>query len=871
MPRVPAVQRVGALSSMPLFQFSATPFPTSPLASPFNDPVLFFLFVALLILLGAVAGLFILRAVLRHGDRQNKAFNRIVLRILVPKERKSEGQGGQGSQEDRLEQVKEEIGITETFFSSLASLRAKRGLTAWLKGRDDTFAFEIVVHNGLIYFYVDAPRRLTRMIEQQIHAQYPYAEIEEIIDYNIFTEQSSIVGAYLTGNQKSFFPFKTYKKMESDPLSAVLNVLARIREDNAAAAVQFIVRSAHKRWRRKGVYVTREVKKGKKFEHIVNKNSIIRFLQPFGKEVKESLKNKDQNKPESVYQLSAMEEEMLKGIEEKLAKGGMDATVRLLSSADSEETARLNLDNLLNAFGQYNLYRYGNSFTAVIPRNQSLLIRDFIYRAFNEKRKILLNTEEMASLWHLPLHSTEAPGVKWLSGRKAAPPPNLPTEGLLLGFIEYRGVRVDVKIKEPDRRRHLYVIGKSGTGKSVTIANLAIQDIKNGQGVCIVDPHGDLVEAILEHIPKERADDVIVFDPSDLERPIGLNMLEAKTEDQKDFAVQEMISIFYKLFPPEMIGPMFEHNMRNVMLTLMADIENPGTIIDIPRMFTDDDYVKQYLKKLKDPVVRAFWEKEMAKTSDFHKSEMLGYLISKVGRFVENDMMRNIMGQQRSGFNFRDVMDSQKILLVNLAKGRVGEVNAKLLGLIVVAKLQMAAMARADMPEEMRADFYLYIDEFQNFVTDSISTILSEARKYKLDLTLAHQYMGQLTDEKGKSDVRDAVLGNVGTMMIGRIGPDDAEILAKEFAPTFGSYDLLNTPEYSFYGKLLIDNQASKPFLMRAYPPEKGNRELAQAIKELSRLKFGRDRTIVQEEILERTQLGSAEGGSKTDMIEASL
>ncbi|OGH77228.1 MAG: hypothetical protein A3G08_03105 [Candidatus Magasanikbacteria bacterium RIFCSPLOWO2_12_FULL_47_9b] len=440
-----------------------------------------------------------------------------------------------------------------------------------------------------------------------------------------------------------------------------------------------------------------------------------------------------------------------------------------------------------------------------------------------------------------------------------------------MGCINYRGTKTDVRLKLNDRRRHLYIIGKSGSGKSVTIANLAIQDIHAGHGVCIVDPHGDLVEETLRHIPKHRADDVIVFNPSDMERPIGLNMLEARNEDEKDFAVQEMISIFYKLFPPEMIGPMFEHNMRNVMLTLMSDIHDPGTVIDIPRMFTDDQYVKVYLKKLKDPIVRAFWEKEMAQTSDFHKSEMLGYLISKVGRFVENEMMRNIMGQQRSGFNFRDIMDTQKILLVNLAKGRVGEMNAKLLGLIVVAKLQMAAMGRAELLEEERKDFFLYIDEFQNFITDSISIILSEARKYKLDLIIAHQYMGQLTDDKGKATVRDSVLGNVGTMMIGRIGPEDADILAKEFAPTFGSYDLLNTPQYSFYTKMLIDNEASRPFLMGAYPPKQGNQPLANAIKQLSRLKYGRDRTIVEAEILERTKLGSASSASKTDMIEASL
>lgn len=482
-----------------------------------------------------------------------------------------------------------------------------------------------------------------------------------------------------------------------------------------------------------------------------------------------------------------------------------------------------------------------------------------------------LNTEEMSGLWHLPLHSTEAPNIKWLTGRKAAPPANLPKSGLLLGHVAYRGTDTPVYIKEADRRRHLYIIGKSGTGKSVLLANLARQDILAGKGVCVVDPHGDLVEDILAHVPPERADDVVIFNPSDMERPIGLNMLEAKTEDQKDFAVQEMIAIFYKLFPPEMIGPMFEHNMRNVMLTLMGDVSDTGTIIDIPRMFTDDSFVKKYLVKVKDPVVRAFWEKEMAKTSDFHKSEMLGYLISKVGRFVENEMMRNIMGQQRSGFDFREIMDKQKILLVNLSKGTTGEVNAKLLGLIIVAKLQMAAMGRAELPESERKDFYLYIDEFQNFVTDSIATILSEARKYRLDLTIAHQYMGQLTDDKGRAQIRDAVLGNAGTICSGRIGPEDADVLTKEFAPVFGQFDLLNPPPYSYYTKLLIDNEASKPFSMQTYPLEPGNRERAEAIRQLSRLKFGRDRRIVEAEILERTQVAPAVKKTTPGPIESSL
>ena len=829
----------------------------------FEEPIFYFILIGFFLTITLFILFKILRISLHSYYKQQRTFDRVVLQILVPKERKSEGQGGQVGQEDRLEQIKEEIGITEGFISALAGLKAQKGISNWLTGRDDYFSFEIVTKNGLIYFYIDTTRRMQSFLTQQIHAQFPSAQIDETTDYNIFTESGTTVGAYLKQKRNKILPIKTYKELDSDPLSNILNALSQIAvEKNGSAAIQYIIRSAPKKWRSTGVSIVRKIKKGEKFEEVLSPSPVKNIISGLGKELSSAVKatkTEEQtvkSTPEEKYQPSAMEEEMLKKIEEKLSKGGLEVTIRIISSAKQKELAKENLDNLINSFGHLNFYRYGNSFQAIVPRNQKKLLDNFIFRSFDENKSSTFNIEEFVSIWHLPLHSTEASNIKWLKGRTAPPPSNLPKEGLNLGYVEYRGQKKDVFMKEADRQRHLYIIGKSGSGKSVAISNLVIQDIQDGKGVAVVDPHGDLIETILEHIPKHRADDVIIFNPSDIDRPIGLNMLEPKTEDQRDFAVQEMISIFYKLFPPEMIGPMFEHQMRNVMLTLMADINNPGTIVEIPRMFTDDAYVKIYLDRVTDPVVRAFWEKEMAKTSDNQKSEMLGYLVSKVGRFVGNEMMRNIMGQQKSGFDFRDIMDNQKILLVNLAKGKTGEINSKLLGLIVVSKLQMAAMGRADMAEEDRKDFYLYIDEFQNFITDSISTILSEARKYKLDLIVAHQYMGQLVDDKGKTDVRDAILGNVGTILSGRIGPDDSEILAKEFAPVFGSYDLINAPQYSFYTKMLIENQASTPFLMRSHPPQAGNKKLADAITQLSRLKYGKDKTLVSAEIIKRSKLG---------------
>ena len=523
-------------------------------------------------------------------------------------------------------------------------------------------------------------------------------------------------------------------------------------------------------------------------------------------------------------------------------------------SASTEETADAHFRNITSSFTQFTAPNLNKFFTR-IPKKKKRFAVNFIFRHFVPVvNKLILSTEELASIYHFPSKFTETPNIDWLLAKDAPPPPDLPKEGLLLGKSDYRGEEMQIRIQVDDRRRHTYVIGQTGTGKSVFMSNMIIQDIQAGKGLCVVDPHGDLVEDILPHIPKERVDDVIVFEPFDTERPMGLNMLEYKSEDQKDFAVQEMINIFYKLFPPEMIGPMFEHTMRNVMLTLMAEQENPGTIVEIPRILTDEDYQKTWMPKLKDPIVRAFWEKEMAKTSDFHKSEMLGYLVSKVGRFVENEMMRNIMGQSHSAFDLRDIMDNEKVLLVNLSKGKTGEVNSELLGLIIVSKIQMAAMGRADMPEEERKDFYLYVDEFQNFATDSFASILAEARKYRLNLIVAHQYISQLEEK-----IRDAVFGNVGTFITFRIGVEDAEIVAKELDPVFSETDVINIEKFHAYLRLMTNSRKSPPFTMGTYPPPSGgSQEIAEAVRQLSRLKNGRDKSVVEAEIMERAQLSSA-------------
>lgn len=786
----------------------------------------------------------------------------VTLRIRLPKEVPEQGKS--------LKDWREQLAGYETLFVTLGGVTYRPGgnrfgelwFNFWY-GRHDHISFEIVSIEGQTYFYVVAPRAIRQLLELQILAQYEKAQIEEVEDYNIFAPQSFTQATTLQLTRPPMYMIRTYKKLDSDPLNAVTMALSKV-QPGEGAVVQIAVRPKKRGWQS-------QILKRAKSMH--EEGSTHRSVMSTGLGfLTSSLKTSDPYGSSRMQagptMLTPQEQEMIRALEEKAGKPGFEVNIRIVASSPNERNARVHLENIVNAFSQYLAPESGASFKRTGVSRGGAVIRDTIYRNFNPT-SMILNSEEMNSLYHFPLASTTAPNIAWLAAQQAAAPVTLPTEGITLGHNVYRGQDTVIKIKAVDRRRHVYIIGTTGVGKSYLMANMAIQDIANGEGVCVVDPHGDLIKDVLEHIPPERTHDVVVFNPADLGRPMGLNMLEAHTPQERDAAAQEMVAIFMKLFPPEMIGPMFEHNMRNAMLTLMEDEEYPGTIADIPRIFTDKAFQQYKVAKVKDPVVRAFWEKEMAKTSDFHKSEMLGYLISKVGRFVENAMMRNIIGQPKSAFNFRQVMDEKKILLVNLSKGQIGEVNAFLLGLIIVSKIQMAALSRADVQESQRQDFYLYVDEFQNFITDSIATILSEARKYKLNLTMAHQYMSQLV-QNNDARVRDAILGNVGTMAAFRIGVEDAEILEKQFAPTFSAYDLVNQKKYTAYLRLLIDNTAAPAFHIETYPLPPGNPEMANAVLQYSRLRYGKDQQTVEAEILERTKLGSPATVPPVPMAESS-
>lgn len=779
---------------------------------------LFYMFVfgliisAVLIVSGYAIG-YLLILWYRHRNRTQEAINSVLLQVAVPRDN----------------EIK--IDAAEQMIASLASLR-KGGRFLWLKTQPH-ISFEIVGRPGDIRFYVHVPNKLRDLVEKQINGAYPDAEITVVNEkendkkdytigneYNIFSPEGKVAFASLKLKGADYMPIKVYKDLSVDPLSSITSVLAKMQEGEGAA-IQILVSPADSKWKKHGR------------AHI-------------------SKTKKNEANPETAKYSADPKE--LEQIESKIGKPGFDVVVRIVVSSTTQESASAHLSNIKTALSQFNGL---NSFTSNKSRFKNLFVSDFIYRYFPMRGQTsVMSSEEIASLFHFPNKSITTPNIFWITSKRAPAPAQTPDSGLYLGKSTYRGLSKPVYMSDDDRRRHMYIIGKTGTGKSEFLKDMIMQDIRNGKGLAVIDPHGDLVEDILPMIPPERAEEVILFDPSDLQRPMGFNMLEAETEEQRHFVVSSIIGLMYKLFDPHqtgIIGPRFEHAVRNAMLTVMYE---PGTtFIEVVRALTDQNYVQELLPKVQDPIIRRYWTDQIAQTSDFHKSEVLDYIVSKFGRFVTNKMIRNIIGQSESAFNFRKVMDEKKILLINLSKGKIGEENSSFLGLVLVPKILVAAMSRQDMPKELRQDFFLYVDEFQNFATPDFAQILSEARKYKLNLIVANQFIGQMEEE-----IKNAIFGNVGTRVSFRVGVQDANYLQHEFQPTFNESDLINVERFNTYVATIINGEPVPPFSMdltRDMSKEKAmaNPRVAELIKELSRLKYGKDVNVVEAEIAQRARL----------------
>jgi Type IV secretion-system coupling protein DNA-binding domain len=708
-----------------------------------------------------------------------------------------------------------------------------------------------------IFFLVAIPRVFRESVEKQIHSFFPQAHLERVPDYTIFSPGSHAAIAELELTHSHALPLKTYRNLGVDPMNEISNALSKLDHLEEGAAIQIVLAPAGDSWRHEGRKVARGLQDGKKLKEVHSSSQLQNFGTAVGKGVINSLDPTNSNlaseSEKKPVQLTPQDQELIKSIEEKAAKGAFRVNLRLLTSAATQTRAEQILGQMESAFGQFENPEV-NRFRVRKRMKTKDAAYHYIFRNFDDEHAFLLNTEEIAGIFHFPISTTQTPKIKWLKAGAAPPPINVPKEGTLLGFNEYRGVKTDIKIGDKDRLRHLYVIGQTGVGKSNFLQEIAKRDAQAGRGFCFIDPHGDAIEDILACIPKERAQDVIVFDPGDTERTLGMNMLEfdPRYPEQKTFVINEMIGIFDQLYDMKATGgPMFEQYMRNAMLLIMEHPESGSTLMEISRVLADEDFRRMKLAHCANPIVRDFWQNEAEKAGgDAALANMVPYITSKLTPFIANDFMRPIIGQQVSALNFREIMDTKKILLVKLSKGRIGELNARLLGMVVVGKLLMAALSRADIAEDERQEFSLYLDEFQNVTTSSIAQILSEARKYKLTLVLAHQFIGQL-----KEDISKAVFGNVGSLVTFRVGPDDAEFLEKQFAPVFTAADIVNVDNYQCFARLLMNNELTKPFNMKTFPPTQGSREIALALKDLSRLRYGRDTNLVNQEILDRLKM----------------
>jgi hypothetical protein len=766
--------------------------------------ITFLLFGFFLLLI--VTGFVYVLTLVRSRGREDRSIDSVLLQIAVPK--------GNEVKIDAMEQ----------FFASLYSIKKGKWSESMLSTQP-AISFELVARHEDIRFYVWTPKQYQDLIEKQLNGAYPDAEIKEVDEYNIFNETGKVAYDSLQIKKENFYPIKIFKELPTDPMSIITSALAKMGQDEAAA-IQVLISPAESKWQSSG-------------------SSFI------------SGTKKQESDPEKAKY--SVPSKTLEAVENKISKAGFETSIRIVCVSGNEASANAHLTNLKSAFSQFNGDL--NRFTGRKIRRKGAFMEDFLYRYqpmfnFFGNRVSILNSEELATIFHFPNKLITTPHIHWLYAKRAPAPSEIPTEGLYLGKSIYRGVERNVFISNEDRFRHMYLIGKTGTGKSKLLEDWVLQDMKEGKGLCFIDPHGDAVEELLALVPPERAEDVVYFNPFDSERPMGLNLLEAKTEDQKHFAATSVINMMYKLFDPYktgIVGPRFEHAVRNAMLTVMS--EEGSTFIEVMRALTDSKYVQEILPKVQDPIIRRYWTDQIAQTTDFHKSEVLDYITSKFGRFVTNKMIRNIIGQSTSSFSFREIMDQGKILLVNLSKGSLGEENSSFLGLILVPRILISAMSRTDVPESERRDFYLYVDEFQNFATPDFAQILSEARKYRLSLTVANQFIGQIDE-----DVKNAIFGNVGTLMCYRVGVSDANYLAREFTPVFSEDDLLNIEKYHIYIKTIVGNEPVPPFSMSiakdmAEWKKQMNPKVAEIIIEMSRLKYGRDVRLVESEIARRAKL----------------
>ena len=791
----------------------------------------------------------------RNRKNYERALKMVPMLIHLPPMTDDIEMGGR----DERDVINEQLSQAQVMYSILSST-LKKGLKNRIYGQRH-LSFEVIANNGVINYYAVVPAVLTETIRQAVTAAYPTAELEEVEDPNFFSERGGldgVSGGEFEMKKEFWLPIATYEMSKVDASLGLINAMSTAKKGDGIA-LQILLRPTDSGWTKKAEVEVKNIKDGKKtffksgdtiFGKILlgTMEYLVEMLHALWKPPETS----EHGGSNPVKEISETNQAKIEKIIDKTRYPGFEVLIRILASSDSKAKSDALLSGVISVFSQFDDVQ-GNGFKYNLQKDAEGLVRDYTFRAFPQKQKdMILNAVEMSSLFHLPAQNAiPTSQVERQATKQVDGPARYPTEGILIGINEFRGETKPIYLTDKDRRRHTYIIGQTGMGKSVLLTNIAYQDMCDGRGFCFVDPHGDAVETLLAKVPPERMDDVILFDPSNIENPVGMNMFEYQTEDQKDFIVQEVLNILISLYDPDnqgIFGPRAQQMFRNAALLLLGDPKG-ATFIDVPKCFIDPEFVKSKIPYITSSNLMDYWTKQWPQTAKSSDSgELIDWFNSKWDSFINNKMMRNILGQVKSGFNIREIMDNKKILLVNLSKGTTGEFNSKLLGMIFVMKFQAAAMSRADTPENERVDFCLYVDEFQNFSTDSFESILSEARKYRLNLIVANQFMTQLTDK-----IREAVLGNVGSMIVGRVGMTDAKMLEDSFAPVFNAQDLSKTPNHHAIEKILINGVPTSPFTVRLPAPMGDeNMELMKQMKIYAASKYGRPRAEVEKEIEER-------------------
>jgi hypothetical protein len=752
----------------------------------------------------------------------------------------------------RQKSLKELISGMEQFYAGLLSVEDSAS------GEPAYYALELAVpaDSPELQFYAAVPNSKCNLFEKQLLAIFPDAHlVPQPSDYNVFAREGTSIVSTARFVENPALPLKDYTDFDYDPLNAITNAFAKIEHAGEGAALQIIIEPRTERHVKHYRKILQALRKGEKHKSAFStpETAFGEFTRDIGKTLFSSKPKDVEKAKEAQMRESEANKTYIEQVEKKIGSPIVGVTIRLVSSSGDSHKAGQILDELEASFNQF-ANTQGNrlEFTRAAPRRAQGELEDFSFR-MPDSSVLPLSLRELTTMYHFPPSGiASSPHLKQARFTHAPAPTSLPQEGILLGINTYRSQQTEIRLAPEDRLRHLYIIGQTGTGKTSLMKSMIMQDIKNGDGCCFIDPHGNDVFDILASVPPERYKDVIYFDPADLSRPFALNFLEydISRPEQKTFIVNELLMIFRSLYGdvPESMGPAFEQYFRNATQLVMEDPSTGSTILDIPRVLANKEFRDMKLAKSMNPIVNQFWTEIATKAGGEASLEnIVPYITNKFDDFTANDFMRPIIGQQESSFKFREVMDNKKILIINLSKGRLGEKNANLIGLIVVGKLFMAALSRAENPRAVYAPFYLYIDEFHNVTSDSIPGILSEARKYKLGLSLAHQFLSQVEER-----TRDAVFGNVGNMAIFRTGEEDAEFFEKQFAPTFKTLDFVSIENFNAYVKILSKGVPQKPFDIKLPDRQTLNHTQVDDLIHLSSLTYGRDRATVENMIRER-------------------